>query len=182
MRLDFLDGLRGIAVLTVMTLHLWQISWVDLGPAEFLATSGMLGVNLFFFLSGFCLYLSYSRTPRIGDYVRKRAAKILPSYWLCLALVLVWLGNPFVGAGETLRQLAAHLFFVHNLWPETAGTINGVFWSLGVEIQFYVLFPLVFAAYRRRAVAVAIGLTLASLAFRLAVAGGDPAWLDFRMA
>jgi peptidoglycan/LPS O-acetylase OafA/YrhL len=85
-------------------------------------------------------------------------------------------------AGEIFRQVSTHLLFVHNLWPETFGTINGVFWSLGVEVQFYLLFPILFAAFQKHPKSVAFLLLVLALAFRLTIAAGDPGWLDFRMA
>jgi peptidoglycan/LPS O-acetylase OafA/YrhL len=99
-----------------------------------------------------------------------------------MAVILLAFGNPFSGTGETLKQLLAHLLFVHNLWPETSGTINGVFWSLGVEVQFYVLFPLLYLAYQKKPHLISAALVIGALAYRIAIARGYPGWLDFRMA
>ena len=54
-RLDVLDGLRGIAIALVVWFHLWQVSWLDPYGLVFIPVSGFLGVELFFFLSAFCL-------------------------------------------------------------------------------------------------------------------------------
>src|SRR6266540_5205345 len=91
-RLDVLDGLRGIAILLVLWYHYWQLSW--LGPQftvfgrfvnlDFIPAQGAFGVELFLFLSGFCLFYSYAKrkggVQPLGTYAYRRAIKILPSY------------------------------------------------------------------------------------------------------
>ena len=103
-RLEILDGLRGLAVWLVVVFHVWQISWVDVNAAlrlpqgwdvSFLPATGFFGVDLFFFLSAFCLTLPYATAwevgtpaPTLRHFFARRAAKILPSYYLALVLFL----------------------------------------------------------------------------------------------
>jgi peptidoglycan/LPS O-acetylase OafA/YrhL len=163
--LDVLDGLRAIAIGMVVWFHLWQLSWwngafmvggLRLNP-EIFAVTGFLGVELFFFVSGFCLFYPHARAmiegarlPDLREYVYRRAIKILPSYWLAIALILLFVERGFSSPMDAVWHVGAHLLFIHNWFHETYGSINGVFWSLGTEVQFYVLFPLVAWSFRRR--------------------------------
>lgn len=95
------DGLRGIAILLVLLFHYWQLSfWVIPIPGlperynlEFLQYAGYLGVELFFFISAFCLFYPHAKTmfgqgsvPTLKHFFYRRAIKILPSYLLALLI------------------------------------------------------------------------------------------------
>jgi peptidoglycan/LPS O-acetylase OafA/YrhL len=110
---------------------------------------------MFYVISGFCLYHPYAREAFEGGrgqtlarYVRRRVLKIVPSYYLCLALVMCLPAKPGVhaagesGVFEPVRQLLAHALFVHTWSADTSTAVNSVFWSLGPEVEFYVMFPL----------------------------------------
>lgn len=172
-RLEVLDGLRGLAIALVVLFHFWQKSWWNplerLELLEPLAPCGYLGVELFFFLSGFCLYWPLARSgvaPRWRQYFARRAFKILPSYGLCL------LGAWFLIPDETARahpllHLVTHLSFTHPFFFETYGLIHGVFWSLGVEVEFYLIFPLVAWLFRKSAIVGALVLVALACLYRL---------------
>ena len=76
---------------------------------------------------------------------------ILPSYWLCLAVMLaIAVADPdFSDPGRLLKDLAAHLTFTHNLFQlsYTMSRLNVVLWTLAVEAQFYLLAPLIVRVY-----------------------------------
>ena len=111
---DFLDGLRGIAVLLVVGYHLHEIGLLpdpfkSLGitiyvPWIFLG--GILGVEIFFFISGFVLFYPYARhlvegsaRPALGHFIGRRARKIVPSYVVVvLAVSLIAPGRACAGA------------------------------------------------------------------------------------
>ena len=93
-----LDGLRGLAIALVVLSHSGQTGYrpeLDIGRASIalfpLVVAGSLGVEMFFFLSGFVLFLPYARamvgegeTPTIGHFIDRRFIKIVPSYYLAL--------------------------------------------------------------------------------------------------
>jgi len=175
-RLAPLDGLRGIAILLVVWYHVWQITWLraPLDSLEFLPETGFAGVDLFFFLSGFVIAYPFVKAaaagapqPGWGHFAYRRFIKIVPSYVLSIAILIATGYAHFASAGDALASLAAHLFFVHTWWGSTFGSINGVLWSLAVEVQFYVLFPLVWLCFRRSALATAAVMFGISIAWRI---------------
>jgi len=159
-RVDVLDGLRGVAILMVLGLHYWELSWWSQTFAifgykytlDFITASGFIGVELFFFLSGFCLFHPLTRNQSNFNWVhywRRRFFKIVPSYLLCIAV----LASAF---NVSSLDIITHLLFIHTWWPETYGSINGVLWSLGIEVQFYCIFPIIVWLYRRNPIIISI--------------------------
>jgi peptidoglycan/LPS O-acetylase OafA/YrhL len=148
-RLDVLDGLRGLAIALVVWYHAWLVSGQGVAGINFVAEAGFLGVDLFFFISGFCIFYPYARAMRDGRaapttrrFFVRRARKILPSYLLALAVFGIVYHARFASPAEAAVQFASHLTFMHTLTPLTFGAISGPLWTIGVEVQFYLLFPL----------------------------------------
>lgn len=180
-----LDGLRGIAIAGVVWYHAWMVSKtpssITIGHVTFnmqaFAQAGFMGVDLFFFVSGFCLFYPYARhlfegrrLPNIGEFAIRRVEKIAPSYAAAL-LVFALLHRPwFDSTSAWLVHVAAHATFLHPLWFATFGSISGPFWTLGIEVQFYLLFPLVCWAFRRRPLLMFTCLCALANAYRLVVA------------
>lgn len=179
---DILDGLRGIAIIMVVFFHVWQLSWLDISQNVFgfrlkfdvIPRAGYMGVELFFFISGFCLFYPYARhmfenlpLQTVKKYAYKRAIKILPSYFLAVILITVFFEHNYTNLNEALKHILSHVFFVHNLFQDTYYSINGVFWSLGVEVQFYILFPLICWLFRKQPVITYIAVCAFSYAFRM---------------
>jgi peptidoglycan/LPS O-acetylase OafA/YrhL len=178
-----IESLRALAALGVLVGHVFgQVH--DYDPAQTLSTfwqrvllGGGFGVFLFFALSGYLLFRpfaerDYGGGPRIDlrRYARNRALRILPLYYVVLVVVLV-LGE----GGGTPEQWVGFATFSENFTSDrtTITAVNGVMWSLVIEVHFYVLLPLIAYALsrlsRRSLVRVAVLLgTLAaiSLAFR----------------
>jgi len=188
-RLPYIDALRGVACLWVI-LHHSVIFWFwgprpGAGRIEALAVKtartssaiGWLGVNLFIVLSGFCLLYPLVRANPIREvklqlrpFLRRRSWRILPPYYAALALfaaVAAFSAPPVALA----KDLARHVVLVHNLSYRTISTINGSFWSLALEFQLYLVFPILVVVAARRGLAAAVGLTFCvSVATQAAVA------------
>ncbi len=92
--------------------------------------------------------------------------KILPSYILSIVLVIAVGYAHFSSAGEAARDIGTHLLFIHTWWPDTAGAINGVLWTLAVEVEFYVVFPVIWWLFSRSPWITAAGMIFAAAAFR----------------
>jgi peptidoglycan/LPS O-acetylase OafA/YrhL len=74
-----------------------------------------------------------------GTFVRRRLARIVPLYYLTALAFTLFIVPHFFFQADFWPNAITHLLFIHNLWPEMAGSMDGVNWSLGVEMQFYLL-------------------------------------------
>jgi peptidoglycan/LPS O-acetylase OafA/YrhL len=187
-RLAVLDGLRGIAMLLIVLAHLWP-GWLQPAPVIIILRGASLALTLFFFISGFGIFYLFARSAFDGgaeqsvrDFIIRRMGKILPSYYLCIFIV-VMLGwtNRDPGLAPLGTQLLTHVFFVHNLFPHTLYGIAGVMWSLAVECQFYLLFGLTRTVAIRWPVAYTTTLVAIAIAYRAwarSVAPGGNDYLD----
>lgn len=180
-----LDGLRGLAALYVVLFHCWLYTfpgypnssappWLD--GLMF----GRLAVVFFLVLSGFSLAISPARhgwrSGGVGQFLRRRAWRILPPYWaaLILSLLISWFLVPASHFGPPTGMTV----LVYGLVTQdvmTAPTPNGAFWSIGVESELYLLFPLLLFVRRRWGAAVlALCVTLPVVAGGLMAAGASP--------
>jgi peptidoglycan/LPS O-acetylase OafA/YrhL len=146
-RYPCLNGLRALAALAVVTTHaaFWTGAYTpDL--AGFALARLDVGVAVFFTLSGFLLSQPMLRAaaegrpaPRTAAYLWRRALRILPAYWLCVALALLFLpDNQGATAGTWLRFLTLTQIYSRD-W-HAAGLDHA--WSLCTEVAFYLLLPL----------------------------------------
>ena len=143
-RLPGLDLLRAIAVLWTMQFHGFIVG--GLGEDwHWLERYGWMGVDLFFVLSGYLIGgqllrpLARGESPSLRDFYLKRAFRILPAFWVVLAIYLLWPGFREAPGMEPWWKFA---LFVVNLDIDYAS--NAAFshaWSLCVEEHFYLLFP-----------------------------------------
>lgn len=160
-RVVAIDVLRAIAVLMVVGAHL-PFSWAAVDaetksaalPAwsEPYTNLGIYGVHLFLVLSGFCIHRSWAvnsgTSPTFLGFWRRRLRRLYPPYVIALAISI--LGYYVVTHAWTpLLDVLALLLLVNNVTGSHTRTGNGVFWSLALEEQLYMLyFPLL--AIRRR--------------------------------
>lgn len=187
-----LDGLRGAAALAVVLVHAWMYSGKnDPGRSELLnSVIGELRVALmsFFVLSGFLVILPWVRaaierrpSPSVGRYLSKRAARILPAYWLALVGAFVLLQGTGHRREATVGDLPYFAFFLQNYFDDTRALLNPPTWSLAVEVSFYALIPVfgwiiiraVARGGRGAAVAIAGVMMAVGLAFNYAAYQGD---------
>jgi peptidoglycan/LPS O-acetylase OafA/YrhL len=178
-RLAALDGLRGIAVLLVLWYHIWEISWLPapLHALQFLPETGFVGVHLFFFLSGFVIAYPFVRSHLRGSrpaswrhFAWRRCVKIVPSYLLSIAVAYAIGYQARQVPPASPQALIEHLLFVHTWFPDSYGAINGVLWTLSVEVEFYLLFPIVWWCFSRAPWFTAAAMAAISLTWRAAFA------------
>lgn len=141
--------------------------------------SGSLAVQGFFAISGFLIFASYERALSLSDYVVKRAARILPGYWLATVVALC-IAFSF-GCFHVGHFLLANLSFANFLSPSIPGLfqnnpvtlVNGALWTIKVELMFYVAVPIiVWLGNRMNRDAVLVAVLIASLIYRYAVGEG----------
>ena len=195
--LPYVDGLRALAVLAVVAYHL-DPSWLP---------GGFAGVDIFFVISGFIVSLSVGDRPAsgllrfAGFFYARRMVRILPALVVCLlatTLATAVLVPPAWLSDGIARTGVAAFFGVSNWVLERSGRdyfspaaeFNPFThtWSLGVEEQFYFIFPLVFflwswgGARRRLSVGMFAFLLLASLGYSAWLGGVDRSGAFYQMA
>ena len=145
-----IDVLRGFAAVTVIVYHViehlkWE-AFPNSGPAVWFRL-GWMSVDLFFVISGFVITMSAvrgisksnSRREFRREYLRRRLTRIVPLHYLTCLVYVVFVLPAMLSMPRIGWHLWTHAAFVHNWHPATQGSINGVNWSLGVEMQFYLI-------------------------------------------
>lgn len=187
LRIGAFDGLRALAILTVVFIHLLGSSGVlSAGRDDTIARAIWISVgntiDLFFVLSGFLLFLPVVRRGSIKGgtlhFYARRAARIQPEYWFCLATILLLIALvpvAFQPAFPSLGQIAIHVFdlqaFAKMLNPEfpVGFWVDGALWIIPVLVGLYLVFP-PFTRLMLRNVWAALGLALAvTLAWKLSL-------------
>ena len=180
MHFGFFDGLRGIAAVAVVLYH-WRthetmtelVAVLPTPFVEWILDYGLLGVAVFFVLSGFVISLSLDRWRRptvdraaagpepaaqprrgsVGAFMVKRLLRLTPPYYAAIVLALVMAFGPVVVDGDpyepglapfSVGRFVAHLFYLQ----EIVGYVNfnDVFWTLAIELQFYLALVVVWLA------------------------------------
>jgi peptidoglycan/LPS O-acetylase OafA/YrhL len=181
-RLEYIDGLRALAALWVVVHHTIETSEPTrllklpiVGPVLASLFMGQFPVMVFLMLSGFCLYYPYVRKnptrPEFNTgyvpFLIRRAKRLAPPYlWaglFCLGMAAI--PQLQVGRWKSVGPIdgsviLSHLLFVHNLIPSHATKIDYPMWSIGLEWQLYLLFPLMMWGFRRSNGPTVIGVTL----------------------
>lgn len=189
---DVLDGIRAAAILLIVWFHIWQQSWLmpvirlpfltRLGlPAtisfDCLPRSGFLFVDMMLLISAFCLFLPHARSvfcgeepPKALSFYKKRIVRIVPPYYLSVLVIFFCFALPsgtYVSAKWMWTDLLSTLTFTQTFIPGVLlGTsLNGVLWTAAVEMQFYLLFPLLAYCFRRKPILTYLGMVSVSMVY-----------------
>ncbi|MDB5300255.1 MAG: putative acyltransferase [Phycisphaerales bacterium] len=151
-RIGGLDALRGIAALGVLLYHYtsnYQRLFGHRGQPLFSLHWGALGVQLFFIISGFVIFMTLEKTRRPIDFVRSRFARLFPVYWAAIALTLVVLTLfPLAGRHVSPARALVNLTMCQELFG--VGHIDPVYWTLQLELCFYAIMLVLFGAGQLR--------------------------------
>jgi len=191
-RVPQIDGLRAMGMLMVYFFHIWEFggspTWkvsvlgMQTNLIGFLRNFGA-GVDLFMVISGFCLFWPLCKstdalqTWDCGRYFRHRVRRIVPPYYAAIGytvlapvlLVAIYRVLKIPANWQPVPsawQLFTHFLFIHALFPSTWNGVTGAFWSLSLEAQFYVIFPLAVFGFRRSGVKVIWWMIVASVLAR----------------
>lgn len=142
-----LDGIRGLAALTVVFTHSLGPAWTRPGTPWWVNVAAMVGragLPCFFMLSGFLLYRPYvaarlvgSPRPPAGKFWRRRILRAVPAYWVAITLLAVWPGLPGVFGPEGWRYYGfVQIYSGHTI---EGGLIPA--WTVAVDMSLYLLLP-----------------------------------------
>lgn len=196
-----LDGIRGVAILAVVAFHVAVVashgaswSYSESPPLySWPIFAGSLGVDAFFVLSGLLVYRSWqglrSRNRDDGlrtivEFARRRGRRILPPYWVALAVLLVWRTPEWLSTAHGWRNIAMFTSLNQFMDPSLPNDLNTVTWSLTTEAHFYAALPLLALAVGRLGVRKAIVLLLiTTVAWRITAGGtgAEAEWIFGRI-
>ncbi len=159
-RFAFVDALRGLAALSVAAYHIYRYGPVAKAAASITPAfldvplrHGWMGVQIFFVISGFVIAYTL-RSARItpgylGNFALRRSLRLDPPYWFTILFViglytittsLFDIEDGLMSQAPTWDQLVAHVFYLQNVLGYTNLSVG--FWTLCIEVQFYLLFAL----------------------------------------
>ncbi|MCC4104633.1 acyltransferase family protein [Serratia ureilytica] len=155
-RNDIIDFFRGVAVMLVTAFHLFLWSGSLGRPLPFgfdvmgSLGNGWIGVGMFFVISGYCMAGSSGKAfsggfsaNKYGIYFLKRYLRIAIPFYISIAFWLVLIRGFGIAIKPTgFSDIISHVLFIHNFSEKTFFSISGVYWSLAVEMQFYLLLPI----------------------------------------
>lgn len=201
--LKHVDGLRALAALFVVLHHayltIWPIDYkVYSSGLDAILTNwalfGHFGVSVFIVISGYVLALPYRNSERkfeTAQFYWRRVKRILPVYYasiaLCLVLIYTIIGEKTgthwdISIPVTQAGLIEHIFMVQHVFG--SANINHVLWSIGVEWQIYLVFPLLYLLWIRAGsvvtlvVGTVLGYGIHFLIHRTPYAGATPEYLS----
>jgi peptidoglycan/LPS O-acetylase OafA/YrhL len=156
-----IDALRAVAAIGVVLIHVGQVFFIK-GVVLRWALIGDVGVSMFFVISGYLITASVISAPRFDRrrYLLQRGARLLPLYYASLAVALLVVDPTPLFSTEGRADVATHLVLLQGLAPGMRYSINGVWWTLTIELLFYLLIAVVGPHLRRRRNVVALGLVM----------------------
>jgi peptidoglycan/LPS O-acetylase OafA/YrhL len=178
-RISALDGLRGLSIALVVLYHAYS-RWADRLPwasalRHFVVfEQGTLGVNLFFLISGFVILLTLEKCRSFGEFLYRRWLRLFPAMLLATVLIYVtsgWLPERPVGQLSLVNTLPGLCFIdpflLETLFGIDTRAVDSAFWSIFVEVKFYLIFGLLYFVTKKRALPILLVLFLVSFVVTL---------------
>jgi peptidoglycan/LPS O-acetylase OafA/YrhL len=171
-RYDYIDALRGYAILLVIFVHSSQM--IGGLPALFyqIADQGARGVQLFFVASAITLCMSWHRRhDGVGSFYVRRTFRIAPMFWLAILYFTLVDGLGPRGLepdGIGAKHILLTAMFGHGFLPSTFSSVVPGGWSIAVEMMFYTVFPILIStinSWRTAATAAAVALVPAAFTY-----------------
>ncbi len=178
-----LNGLRVLLVFIVSWYHIWQQSWwtprIGSYSLDYLVRAGYVPVDGTILLSGFLLFLPHARSMLLGEripetrsFYQRRVMRIVPSYFFVTLLMLFAVALPYNlyygDSGAMIKDLLMHLTFTQTFDYRTyiSTPIGVASWTIAIEMQAYLIFPLLAKAARKNAWGTFSTMIAAALLFR----------------
>lgn len=158
-RKTYLDAVRAVAAFLVIVVHTGIFFPAADLPMQFVSSTGMLGVQLFFVLSAFLIFDALDRLEQkggtLGEFFAHRFLRVAPLYWSAILVFTIINGHAAV---YTVGNVIANVLFIHGLVPSANNHIVGGGWSVGTEVLFYLMAPALFALRRNKLVLMTIAV------------------------
>ena len=174
-RISYLDGHRGIAILLVIVFHAYS-RWSEIMPygsefSEFpVFRYGYLGVQLFFLISGFVILMTLEKCQNVRGFLYRRWLRLFPAMLICSLLIYMTAGLFYErpkGQPAIMDLIPGLLFVEPYVWLKLTGlemsSLENSFWSLYVEVKFYVVASILY--FRIGSQKLVIGLFLCFLSW-----------------
>lgn len=143
-RLKELDLLRGFAALNVVLFHYTtrfrQVHGHDF-PVEYDWKYGHYGVELFFVISGFVIFMTLQKIRNVNEFAFKRFLRLFPTYWICLIITLS-ITYSFHSKNYSLYEIVMNFTMIQGVFE--VNNIDGAYWSLLPELFFYVFMAFIY--------------------------------------
>lgn len=146
-RLQELDALRGIAAIAVVFFHFTM----EQEATNWGFKLGVTGVDLFFIISGFVIFLTLKKTKNWRDFAVSRVSRLYPAYWAGVALTTLFMAGYARATAQPLEEGLLTRFLVNLTMFQhyfRVPDIDGVYWTLTVEMLFYLLMAAIFIGNR----------------------------------
>jgi peptidoglycan/LPS O-acetylase OafA/YrhL len=147
-----IDGIRGLCAMLLLLHHYTKYIYDKNQEQDLyyhIMDYGRYGVHFFFVISGFLIFMTLEKARHPKDFIISRFSRLYPGYWVCILLTTAVSFSPYFPFHTiTLNQFLANLtMFQHWMFIED---IDGVYWTLAVELCFYVMIFLVFIARQQK--------------------------------
>ncbi|HEX4878540.1 MAG TPA: acyltransferase [Limnobacter sp.] len=177
-RIAQLDGLRGLAILLVLLFHTYSrwpdhLPWVTVHRDFHLFKYGFLGVELFFLISGYVIYMTLEKCSSMREFMLRRWLRLFPA--MLIASIAIYATSFYLTERPKgpvqLADLLPGLLFVEERWLNKMhnfsdlDAIEGAFWSLFVEVKFYLVFGAFYFFDKRTALRNLIALFLLAFVY-----------------
>ncbi|MDD3335011.1 MAG: acyltransferase [Eubacteriales bacterium] len=189
LEIGVLYGFRAIMVLMVANFHFWQQSWLSQGfrifgqyvDFDYITRSGYVFVDGLILLSGFLLFLPHAQSmmertaaPNAKRFYFNRLVRILPSYAAGLLIVLFCFALPqgsYQNESALALDVITHLTLTFPFFQQTYlfTPLNGVLWTVAIEMQLYLIFPLLAKAARKKPALTLSLMAVAGWLYRLII-------------
>jgi peptidoglycan/LPS O-acetylase OafA/YrhL len=161
-RIRGLDSLRGFAAVFVMLFHYttkYNQLFLSKGANDNISNWGALGVHFFFVLSGFVIFMTLERRHNIKAFTVARFFRLFPTYWVCVLFTFL-IVNLFKlpGGIASLKSFLLNLTMVPSLFHQPMA--DTAYWSLQVELTFYVIISVLYLMRKRIPILFSLGLWL----------------------
>lgn len=151
------DLIRLFAALQVMFMH--SFGYLKLNNIPEIVTmilSYLSGVPIFFVISGFLISASYERVKNINEYIKNRFLRIYPALWISILIAIITMYifyDQHIKFSDVIKWIIARAtflqFYHNNVFNDYGmGNLNGTLWTISIELQFYILLPILYLVFK----------------------------------